>query len=83
MNAFGLFEFVLFLFGSIYALLGYFAYDHVDRERGHKWALSPFWALNSQSYNDFGKRLCSVGKPIFYFAWGGFLVWLLIKAVQH
>jgi Ca2+/Na+ antiporter len=73
---------VLFVLGLIYALLGFVAYFHVSKEQhvDKGWALSLVWSLNEKSYDEYGKKLCAIGKPLFFVVWGGFLIWLILKA---
>ena len=49
----------------IYLILGFMAYSNIEHKR-NDWLISfPLWFLRSDIYNDFGKRLCPIGKVLF------------------
>ncbi len=49
----------------MYFILGLMAYSSIERKQD-TWLISfPLWFLHKNIYNNFGKRLCPIGKGLF------------------
>jgi hypothetical protein len=72
---------VLFLLGVIYLFMGLTAYSHTIRDdRTNKiLAISPWWAVYSSIYDDFGQKLSQYGKSILVIEAAGFIIWMLLR----
>ena len=72
---------LLFIFGLIYLVMGLVAYSHTLRDdRSDKMlAVSPWWAIYSSNYDEFGKKLSKHGKRILFIEVIGFVVWMILK----
>ncbi|MCG7905007.1 MAG: hypothetical protein N0C88_11545 [Candidatus Thiodiazotropha lotti] len=72
---------IVFVLGFIYVLMGLAAYSHTLKEdkSAKSLAISPWWAVNTSIYDNFGRKLAWYGKVIL--AVNGILcaIWLYIK----
>lgn len=75
---------IIFLLGFIYAILGFIAYFHIKKEKSmnNMWTLSFLWALNKNVYDEYGAKLCNIGKPLFFIVWIGFIFWLVLRGLN-
>lgn len=56
---------VVIVLSFVYFVLGLIAYSNIEHKQDI-WLISfPLWFLRKDIYNDFGKRLCPIGKVIF------------------
>ena len=71
---------IIFLIGIVYFVLCFVAYPHtIKNDSGTKLlAISPSWAINDKIYDDFGKKICSYGKKLFYFDIAIGIAWFLL-----
>ena len=72
---------VLILLGVIYAILGFIALSHIDQSKNTQNVrmISPTWYAQSDIFDELGKRLCVIGKPLFYIVWIGLLAWFVAR----
>ena len=71
---------IAFITGFAYMILGLSAYSFQAKKSGTDkgWGLSPSWAFFPNNYNDYGKRLCKVGKPLFYISTSTCVIGILL-----
>ena len=72
---------ILALLGVVYAVMGFIALSHVDQSKKDHNArmFSPAWYAHTDMLDDFGKRLCIPGRPLFYVVWVGFIAWFIAR----
>lgn len=72
---------ILVFLGAVYAVMGFIALCHIDKsKKGQKASmLSPAWYAHSDRFDDFGKRLCVPGRPLFYIVWVGIIAWFIAR----
>ena len=81
MNLLNVMFVLLFILAVIYLFMGLTAYSHTIRgDRSDKiLAISPWWAIYSSIYDDFGQKLSKYGKVILGIEAVGFAVWVLLR----
>lgn len=57
-------HFLLFLVGFFYIGLTFSAFQKRKKDSSVSEALSPWWPLNKDIYNEDGKKLCDIGRII-------------------
>ena len=69
---------ILFILGCVYLVMCLVAYSHTnDRSMDKKLlAISPWWAIYSHIYDDFGKNIAKYGKIILGLELVGFVIWI-------
>ncbi len=72
---------LLFILAVIYLFMGLAAYPHtIKDDRTDKiLAISPWWAVYTSIYDDFGQELSKYGKAILAIEAVGFVIWVLLK----
>lgn len=68
MSISGLILGLIFVLGIPYLIMGLLAYAHIEKnDNGTQMlALSPSWAINEKIYNETGKKLCVIGRRLFW-----------------
>lgn len=72
---------LLFILAVVYLFMGLTAYSHtIKDDRTDKiLAISPWWAIYTSIYDDFGQKLSRYGKAILIIEVVGFVVWMLLR----
>lgn len=72
-----------FIAGLVYAAFGFIAQSHlqVSYRRREKWMPLFMWPFKSERYDDFGKGICRLGKPLFVVIWLGFSAWMVMRVL--
>jgi len=72
---------LLFILAVVYLFMGLTAYSHtIKDDRTDKiLAISPWWAVYTSIYDDFGQKLSKYGKAILVIEAVGFVVWMLLR----
>ena len=56
---------VVLVLSFVYFVLGLIAYSNIEHKQDSLLISFPLWFLRKEVYNDFGKRLCPIGKILF------------------
>lgn len=72
---------LLFILAVVYLFMGLTAYSHtIKDDRTDKiLAISPWWAIYTSIYDDFGQKLSKYGKAILVIEVMGFIAWMLLR----
>jgi len=81
MSIFYLVGIFLFLLAFVYFGLQIVAFYHTKKSEEYRGAngLAPWWPFNQDIYDDFGQKLCSYGRKLFYPVWIGGIAWFVLK----
>lgn len=81
MNLLNIIFVLLFILGVIYLFMGLAAHSHTikDNRTDKILAISPWWAIYSSIYDDFGQKLSRYGKVILFIEAVGFIIWILLR----
>ena len=81
MNLLNMMFALLFLLGIVYLVMGLTAYSHTlkDERTDKLLAISPWWAVYSSIYDNFGQKLAKYGKAILFLEVAGFIIWMLLR----
>jgi hypothetical protein len=72
---------LLFMLAVIYLFMGMTAYSHTikDDRTDKMLAISPWWAVYTSIYDEFGQKLSKYGKAILVVEAVGFTIWMLFR----